>query len=397
MSMKRLLCMGNSVSGGAFCTSPEFSYQAQFLKMVRAAEPSTDWFEIAPLPSGSHAYTGGIWALWNSAYRRTNPDVFILGGVGDNDAISGSTVASLALACSMESQTLKFNANITANHAYIITDGTNEEVVIPQTASTVTGTRCIRGAMGTEPRSWPVSSVVHPVASKSTYAWKRTLELFLRDILQVGDRRPIVLIGGQVFEATTGAGAVATEELVDDLQKEFPNVEYCPYETEAGDSLFAASAYTDYCGPAALVGEDGMADDALTVVVDDATDIDPGDYIGIVQTTQTTWATRNAAPTHATTEFMLVASKDGNTITVEGAEERAKLGSSATNLAFTENDRVCKICTTRLDPRYAWASLGAAGDFNAEGLAYDMHPNNRGYLEIAKSFYRGYQRALGRV
>lgn len=387
--------MGNSVSGGAFCTSPEFSYQAQFLKMVRAAEPSTDWFEIAPLPSGSHAYIGGIWALWNSAYRRSNPDVFILGGVGDNDP--SSAVASLALACSMESQTITFNANVTAGRAYIITDGTNEEVVIPQTVSTVTGTRCLRGCMGTEPRSWPVSSTVLAWTAKSGYAWKRTLELFLRDILQVGDRRPIVLIGGQVFEAATGAGAVATDALVDELQQEYPNIEYCPYTTAAGDSLFAASAYTDYCGPAALVAKSGMADDALTVGVDDATDIDPGDYIGIVQTTQTTWATRNAAPTHATTEFMLVASKDGNTITVEGASERAKLGSSATNLAFTENDRVCKISTTRLDPRYAWASLGAEGDFSAEGLAYDMHPNNRGYLEIAKSFYRGYQRALGRV
>ena len=42
--------------------------------------------------------------------------------------------------------------------AYILTDGTAEEVVIPQTAATVTGTRVIRGAMGTVARDWPAAT-----------------------------------------------------------------------------------------------------------------------------------------------------------------------------------------------------------------------------------------------
>lgn len=393
MAIKKVLCIGDSITGGAFCTSPEYSYQAQLFKLLRKAFPEHTWVDLAPLPSASSAYMGGIWALWEKNFRQMDPDIIVVGGIGDND--SSSAVASIVSAIGMEHETITFNAEITANRAYTIYDATSEEVVIPQTKSTAVGTRCIRGAMGTDAKAWAAGATVRAWDSKDDAGWSGVLEYILRDFVSSGSSAPVVLVGGQVFEALTGAGNVATASIVSELQADYPRIEYCPYATSDGTSLFAASASTAYTGPLTTLAEN-MSDSDLTFTAVDATNIEPGKYILI------TSASGITAPAESNSECMLVVSKAANVVTVEGAEERAKLGSNVTNKSFTAGDRVCAMSTTRLDPRYAWATIcgngaGAAGDFTAEAWGYDRHPNNYGYAEIAKSFYRGFLRVLQRT
>lgn len=394
MAIKRLLCIGDSVSGGLFSTSPEYTYQNQMLIQLRKAYPEHEWHNLVPAPAGSHAYMGGIWNLWNT-YKYMRPDIVVLGGVGDNDG--SSTVSSITTGISNSAKQITFNSAPTSGRAYILSDGTNEEVVIPQGVSSTNGTMCIRGAMGTTPRAWNANSAVLSWSDRSGAAWSKILSYIVTDIATSQQPwKPIVLIGGQVFEASTDAGSASTALLIGHLQQQgYLGVEYCSYLTADGTELFTNGVTTDYCGPAALLTTT-LGYNGYTLSVDRPRDIDPNDYIMLTNTT------KYGLPLQADSQVMKVNSKTGNYVVVDS--DRPKLGSTGSVHAqtFGIGARVCKMSTTSMYPRDYWDTIGGsgtglAGGYNAGHWGYDRHPNNMGYIEIANSFVRGLQRAIARV
>lgn len=396
MRTKQLACFGDSLTGGYFAAYAENIYQNVLLDQLRGGGRSHSWNLLTPGSSACYPRLGQIWLEYRK-YTSLQPDLVVFQG-GEND--SSSAVPNLAASASCSSNTLVFNANITAGRAYIITDGVDEEVVIPQSASTVTGTRVIRGAMGTKPRDWAVGSTVRTwdqSTAAGLSAFLSTYEYALRDILATTGDRTIVLVGSLWFGSPTDLNVVALKSLVDGLSAENPRIEFVPYETADGASLTDPSG--GYVGPTTRLDADCAAD-ATTATVQSTADIEVGDLL--LLTTQA-GSGGLAAPTTADSEIVQVAAKDdaANTITFDttatntgAGAQRNKLGS--TNMAFGANNRVCKVAHGTINPRAAWLTLGAA-DFGPLACQYDHHPNDSGQRELGYAFYRGYQRALDRI
>lgn len=395
MANVKFLCVGDSVAAGAFCSSPEYTLQHQLLTMLRS-NYRQHWFnDLAPAPSGSNARMGGIWAIYNQ-YREMNPDIVVLGGIGDND--SSSSITSITSSISSSAKTIPFSSAPSTGRAYILTDGTNTEVVIPQGVSSSKGTMCIRGAMGTVARNWPTGSTVLSWTARGQEAWTLTLRMIIEDIARKDKPYlPIVLVGGQVFEAaSTGAGSLATEALVAQLQAEgYEAVEYCPYATVDDTDLFSPNTTTDYCGPSALLTAQ-LGADGLTAAVSRSSEFNAGDYLLLA-------ATGVAEPGFFTSQVVKVSSVPGPTGVVF-ASPRPQLGATSgavTSQTFGTGSRLCRMSVTSLGPRHYWDYMGGSGGetggFYAGGWAYDYHPNDMGFSEIAKSFFRGYERVIARI
>ena len=399
MRTKQLACFGDSITGGYFARYHDNTYPNVLLHELQRHDARDRWNLLTTDSSSSWPRLGQIWRTYRQ-FAASQPDVVVFQG-GENDA--SSTVASLAASAGAGATTLTFNANITAGRAYILTDGTAEEVVIPQAAATVTGTRVIRGAMGTTAQDWPAATTVRTWNQSTAVglpAFVDTYEYALRDILSTTGDRTIVLVGGLWFAAQTDLNTVALKTLVDGLTEDYPRIEFVPYETADGTSLTASgntlTAASTYTGPTARIDQANLTNVATSVKVTSTSDIEPGDLLLLTTTSAVT------APTAGTSEIVQVASKDDATrvITFDtttanaGGAVRNKLGSTAR--AFVSGNRVCKLAHGTMNPRIPWLTLGGA-DFASLMCQYDTHPNDKGQREIGYAFYRGYQRARSRI
>ena len=408
MITKTIACVGDLITGGYFAQMQANTYPYVLLNYLRARDNAThNWGLLTSDLSSSWPLIGQCWVAWRDLYAAQNPDVVVF-QAGENDLQSAATwggnpPTALVNAIGAGSTTIVVNQNLRAGRAYLITDGTNTEVVIPQAVSTVTGTRVIRGAMGTIARDWPAASTITSWTTAGTGGWATMYEYALRAILKTTGPKTPVLVGGQWFEAQTGTngkGNDAIRALVTALQAEgYKRVEFCPYVAADGTSLTASgntvAVKSVYTGPTAFLAAD-LTNVAGTMTVDDATDIAPGDLLLLTSDAAAT------APTAGNSEIVQCASKVDATgvITFDvtaanaGGAQRNKLGSTAR--AFSTGNRVCKLALGCINPRAPWLTLGAA-DFAQLSCQYDTHPNDRGQREVGYAFARGYERAVQRI
>lgn len=408
MITKTIACVGDSITGGYFAQVQANTYPYVLLNYLRARDAAThNWGLLTADVSASWPLVGQCWVAWRDYIAGQNPDVVVF-QAGENDVQSAATwggnpPTALVNAIGAGATTFVVDQNLRAGRAYLITDGTNTEVVIPQTVATVTGTRVIRGAMGTTARDWPAASTVTSWTAAGTGGWATVFEYAIRSFLATTGPKTPVLVGGQWFEAQTGTngkGNVALSALATKLQAEgYKRVEFCPYEAADGTSLTASgntvAVKSVYTGPTAFLAAN-LTNVAGTMTVDDATDIAPGDLLLLTSDAAAT------APTAGNSEIVQCASKvdatgvvtfDATTANAGGAQ-RNKLGSTAR--AFSTGNRVCKLALGCLNPRAPWLTLGAA-DFAQLSCQYDTHPNDRGQREVGYAFARGYERAVLRI
>lgn len=374
MATKRLLCIGNSLTGGSFATDRKYTYVSQLFRMLKEQERQHDWQLIATEMSGATPTLGGAWLKWQT-FRELRPDVICFQS-GEND--TSSTIASLAAAASSDAISLTFNASLPSeNRAYKITGTGKEEIVIVRSRSTATSARTVRGAMGTTPQDWPADSVVEAWATKAATGFTSIMDACLRDIMNGLDYSPILLVGGYWFDEI---GVPELGAVIDGIKADGHNtIEHVQYLDDAGAHI--GSAANEYGQPAARL-DGAIIDSDTTISLVDAVRINVGNYCLLAPPTGT--------PTAATCEVVLVTAKTGNDITIT----RAQLGSTARS--FADEGRVCRMSPGSMPPRRPWATLGAAG-FSDGDWGHDRHPNDLGFLQIAKSFLRGYNRVKARI
>jgi lysophospholipase L1-like esterase len=417
MKRKTLCCMGDSITGGYFCASPASRYSSVLLSELRTKSGQGRWDLLSGEMSANYPYLGLCWRTWRDQYREMMPDVVVF-QAGENDY--SSTVSSITGPLGGHSTSMTVaGGSLVSGRAYILSNGTDEEVVIPQDASGTTGRRLIRAAMGTAIHDWPAHSVIRTwnnSAASTMGAWTDTYEYIMRYLLNTTQPSTVILIGGLWFQDQSGAGGRSNEAvrgLVDTLQGEGnARIEFCPFVTADGVSLTAAGtsilSKSIFTGPTALLQADIGATNPVTIEVSTPTDIQVGDYLVLTRDAG------NATPTYANSEIVCVTAVDYNNSEV--TVSRAQLGSAtpapvapglpgAGTVFFgptvfngtTYYCRVCKLATACIAPRAPWATLGSNASWANLHCQYDTHTNDRGQREVGYAFYRGYERVMARI
>lgn len=416
MGLPKTICaIGDSLTGGCFCAQNKNQYQNVFLREMRTRFGAERWTLLSAELSSSWPYLGQGWLAWQNQYREQRPDVILFQG-GENDY--SSAVLALHDAAGASASSMLFDSNPVAGRAYIISDGTREEVVIPLAVAGARATRIMRGAMGTRVHDWPALSEVRTWnngASGTIGAWADTYEKVLRYLLATSHPGAIILVGGLWFEGPNGFGTSRIRSIVGQLQAEGHwRIEFCPYETAEGVYMTASGNAVEnrnaFQGPTALVAGAAIGETDGSGVLDNLADIFPGDFLLL------TTAAGASAPAYTNSQVVQVVSKDDASGVVDfdvtdantypSSAQRAKLGSIVSlpdeaELVFPVGSRACKLVHGSMAPRTSWLTLGGdgaggAGDFANMKSQYDNHPNDRGLIEIGLSFARGYERVMER-
>lgn len=398
MKSKLLLCVGDSLTGGAFSSSPEFSYTNQLLRLLRNREPENNWQMIHAHDTNA-AYLGGIQRQWDRA-KSYRPDLIVFQG-GENEIPWPDTQPKLlegAISSAADSVVcVQTGAEVFfSDQCYLLTDNTNEEWIHVRYAATVTGTGVTRGLFGTTPRAWPdQTSIVYDVADAShavRYAgthWSTRWNKVFESIVAATDRQtyqPIILAGGLWWEGASGIGHTQIAAKV--AAAGYSKAAFCPYAKADGTDIYTTWAAGGTSGPTARADGDVLADATTIAAGAGAAEIDAGDYILVF-----TWG---ATPATTNAEIMLVASKSGNTLTLNTTGTRNKLG-SATAFHFDAEaggkgtrPGIAKMSASYMSPSTKWETLGAA-TFDATNWCYGDHPTDAGHTELALAFFRGYE------
>jgi hypothetical protein len=375
--MKRLAILGNSIASGAFASTAKNTLQAQLLNLLRAGT-SEPWVLVTPHQDSSPTI-GHVLLQWMTV-RDLKPDVVCIAGFGEND-YSSTTVSSITAPLPMGATRVTTNANAVPGRAYILTDGTNEEMIMARVVSGTTLTNIVRGAGYTQQRSWPAGTQVLTWENlDGTYrpAIAKAYRYVLRQIASECDG--IVVVGAQsaLAPSTGGFGPMLQDAIRDLVSQGLSNIVPVYYKTDDGSEMFDGNENA-YTGPSArLTANIGTTDTNLSV--NRISLFVPGEYVALLP--------ENGLQGDTNSEYVKITAVTApSTITVE----RAQLGSTAKS--YNANAKVAKICPHYSAMRANFAIIGTTGyqtsHYWSIGLQSDKHPNDLAYVNIAKRFYEG--------
>lgn len=375
--MKRLAILGNSIASGAFASSAKNTLQAQLLNLLRAGT-SEPWVLVTPNQDSSPTI-GHVLLQWMSV-RGLDPDVVCIAGFGEND-YSSTTVSSITAPLPVGATRVTTNANAVRGRAYILTDGTNEEMIMARVVSGTTLTNIVRGAGYTQQRSWPAGTEILTWGNlDGTYrpAIAKVYRYVLRQI--ASECNGIVVVGAQSAwsPSTGGFGPMLQEAIRDLVSQGLSNIVPVYYKTDDGSEMFDGTENA-YTGPSArLTANIGTSDTNLSV--NRISLFVPGEYVALLP--------ENGIYGDTSSEYVKITAVTApSTITVQ----RAQLGSTAKS--YNANAKVAKICPHYSTMRANFATIGATdyqtSNYWSIGLQSDKHPNDLAYINIAKRFYEG--------
>jgi len=379
MATKSLAIIGNSISAGAYATSMRYSLHALLLERLRM---TGEHWRLLTYPYDSWPRLGHAYLQW-ARVRSARPDLLVIAGLGEND-YSNTAVYEIGAHLSIDSQQVTFNAGPTEGRPYIITDGTDEEMVIPLWAAGSTGHGCIRGACGTKRRAWEAGSTVLTWPNNANQpALRKAMYYILRQICR--ESTGIILCGaGDAFAGNSAGHAPTLQKVIAQLRDEGCRHLYPVLFSDAfGNELFRPGQPTAYTGPTDTLAA-ALDTEATAMTLTSGDRINAGDYVVI--------SSASGLPSHGDSEIVKVGPQMSKTVR---AITRAQLGSTARS--FSAGHRVMRISQAYITPRATWADIGTAGNWWALGMSHDRHPWDTGYIELADRYWEAYQAAVAEM
>ncbi len=372
--MARLAIIGNSICAGAYATSANMTLHAQLLRRLR--ESGERW-TILSWPSDAMPRIGHAYMAWERV-RSARPDLLVVAGFGENDY--SSSVSSLADLLTVSGNFATFNTPPVAGRCYVLTDGQNEEAIIPRLSQGLVGQALVRGVGGSTPRMWPAGTQViswpdnvgQPGLQKAMYY---TLKQIAMEACC-----PILVGAGDVFAGMDSGHGPTLQAVIQSLRLEGFGVWPVPFLDDSGEELFRPGAPTAFTGPTDyLAAAIDAAATSMTVVNGDR--IDRGDYLVL--------SSDGAVPTFGNSEIVKVIGRMSQT---NLSIQRAQLGSTAR--AFSAFNRVMRLSQAYTNPRAPFANVGTSTNWVWVRCSHDRHPWDTGYMQLAKRYFEVYRHCL---
>lgn len=392
--------IGDSLTGGYQAERPEFTFFAQFTKILKANGHASYAIPTNQAGAPGTAAFGQMYDQWTRLVRGRIPDLILLQGTIEHESATSQPTA-LASNLTAFDNIINFN-QAPANDIYQITDGTHKEWVYVDGSFAVACRRGIMSASASGPRHWPLGSTV--LANTSTTTWaglaahQAKLDALIREILAASPNTVILVCDGWF----TMAADVVTgmRNYVAGLR--LPNVAFVEYIDPYGSG---SRIYSDplASGPSATVttiAETGGPPGALTITCNDANGIQlanlkPNTYVLLWDSTAfpAAPAIGSAGATGAEIIHLPGAFDSATQLTVP-VGNRNQMGSAVSAAINTGHQfYLCNYAGINDQPLANFDNQGGSLPASV-AWAYSGHPNAYGYSLLAQRAWQVVQSVL---